>query len=148
MLREVITVSHAAPLSEVESILSENRISGAPVVNPAGRIIGVVSIRDLLERYTEDPDARPRRGGGYYRVPTEDMSDLELDAFQVPPEAEETAQDVMSAEVYTVPEDTPLPEIARQMHGHRIHRILVVDAAARCTWLISTFEILGAVAES
>ena len=144
---DVITISHAAPLSEVEQILSENRITGAPVVNAAGRIIGVVSIRDLLDRYTEDPDARPRRGPGYYQLPTGEMTDFEDEAVEIPEEAEETAEQVMNAEVYSVQEDANLREIASKMKEHRIHRVLVLDDKHRCTGIISTMEILSVLAD-
>ena len=71
MAKRVVTVSPGAPLSEVERVLSENRVSGVPVVDSAGRALGVVSLRDLIDRYAEDPDARPRRGTNFYRLPTE-----------------------------------------------------------------------------
>jgi CBS domain-containing protein len=64
MQTRIITVADTAPLSEIERVLTENRISGVPVVNQAGRVIGVVSVKDLLDRYVEEPDARPRRGRG------------------------------------------------------------------------------------
>ena len=66
MRSDVITVPYSTPLSEVERVLSDNRISGAPVTDEAGHIVGIISVKDLIERYAEDPDARPRRGQGFY----------------------------------------------------------------------------------
>lgn len=141
MRSQVVTVSYADPLSEVERVLGEHRISGAPVVDAAGRIVGVVSIKDLIERYAEDPDSHPRRGHGYYHMSSEELDDEDYDSFEVPEEAEETAADVMTSEVYSVPASASLKEIAAAMARHRVHRVLVEDEG-RHVGLISTMEIL------
>ena len=144
MRREVITIPYATPLSEVERIFSDNRISGAPVTDEAGHIIGILSVRDLVERYAEDPDARPRRGNGFYHLSSEDTQDEDFDTFEVPEEAEETAEDVMTAQVYSVPVTAGLKEIAALMAKHKIHRVLVEDAGKH-VGLVSTMEILEAM---
>ncbi len=74
-----MTVSRTALLSEVERLLTENRISGMPVVDDAGRAIGVISVKDLLERYEEDPDARPRNRPDSYRMVTEELAEEDVD---------------------------------------------------------------------
>lgn len=141
MRTDVVTVSYSAPLSEVERVLADNRISGAPVVDEVGRIIGVVSIRDLVERYAADPDARPRRGAGFFELSTEELEEEDLDAFEVPEEAEETARDVMTAQIHTVPGAAGLKEIADAMCRHKVHRVLV-EEEGRLLGLISTLDIL------
>lgn len=144
MQKEVITVPYATPLSEVERTLSDNRISGAPVTDEAGHIIGIVSIRDLVERYAEDPDARPRRGNGFYHLSSEEMLEEDFETFEVPEESEETAGDVMTGQIHSVEADVGLREIAAAMAKHRIHRVLVCENG-RHVGLISTMEILRAL---
>ena len=48
MRTDVITVPYATPLSEVERILSDNRISGAPVTDESGHIVGILSLKDII----------------------------------------------------------------------------------------------------
>jgi len=144
MRTDVIVLSYAAPLSDIERTLSENRISGAPVVDEAGHIVGIVSLRDLVDRYAQDPDARPRRGPGFFHLSTEELGEGDFRSFEVPAESEETAQDVMTAEVFAVPMGASLPEIARTMAEHRIHRVLVEDEK-RYVGLISTMEIIDSL---
>ncbi len=144
MRTEVITVPYATPLSEVERILSDNRISGAPVTDEAGRIIGIVSVRDLIERYAEDPDSRPRRGHGFYHLSSEEMLEEDFDSFDVPDESEDTAEDVMTGQIFSVSADAGLKEIAGVMAEHRIHRVLVQENG-RNVGLISAMEILDAL---
>ena len=144
MRDEVITVPYAAPLSEVERILSDNRISGAPVTDESGHIVGIISIKDIIGRYAEDPDARPRRGHGFYHLSSEEMLDEDFDSFEVPKESEETAENVMTAQIYSVDVSDGLKAIAAMMSKHRIHRVLVEDGG-RHVGLISTMEILDAL---
>jgi CBS domain-containing protein len=49
MERKVVWVSETSPLSDVERLLTEHRISGMPVLDATGRAVGVVSYRDLLD---------------------------------------------------------------------------------------------------
>ncbi len=144
MRTDVVVLSYAAPLSDIERTLSENRISGAPVVDEAGHIVGIVSLKDLVDRYAQDPDARPRRGPGFYHLSTEELGEGDFRSFEIPAESEDTAQDVMSAEVFSVPTTAGLREISKAMAEHRIHRVLVEDQQ-RYVGLISTMEIIDSL---
>lgn len=146
MRTDVLTVSESTPLSEVERLLGENRIGGLPVTNETGHITGVVSIRDLVDRYTQDPDSRPRRGHGFYHLSSEDLDDEDFESFEVPEEAEETAGDIMTAQVYAVDRTTPLQEVAAKMVELNVHRLLVTEKK-RTVGIVSTMDVLKALAE-
>lgn len=146
MQTNLLTVATSTPLSEVEQLLAEHNISGAPVTDETGHIVGVVSMRDLFDRYTQDPGARPRRGPGFYHLATHDLADDDFDSFEVPPEAEETAQDVMTAQVFAVPTKMPIVDVARRMLELKIHRILVTNEKKRHVGLITTHDMLRAFA--
>ena len=145
MITDVVTVSYAAPLSEVERLLVENKISGMPVVDEAGHVVGVVSIKDLVERYAEDPDSRPRREPGYYHLSLEDMDDEDYEAFDLPKEGEETAEGLMTPEIYAIDADASISDIAAAMASHRVHRLLVQDGN-KFVGIVTTLEVLEAVA--
>ncbi|MCE9635349.1 MAG: CBS domain-containing protein, partial [Planctomycetes bacterium] len=88
----------------------------------------------------------PRRGHGYNREPTEELADEDLESFELPDEAEETAGTVMNAEVFHVPTSATLEEIARKMTTHKIHRVLVTDPEkGHVVGIISTMGILAAI---
>jgi CBS domain-containing protein len=147
MAKRIITVSPTAPLSEVERLLTENRISGMPVTDSSGRAIGVVSYRDLLDHYAENPDARPRREPGFFRLPTEHLLDEDFESFSVPPESEDTVEDVMTPAIIDVATDAPVQEICRTMTKHSVHRVLVTDTGTgRMVGLVSSMSVLAAIA--
>lgn len=145
MQTDVLTVSTSTPLSDVERILGEHRIGGVPVTDEAGHIAGVISMRDLLERYCQDEDSKPRRGQGFYHLSTRELLDEDFDSFEVPPESEETAGEIMTAEVYSVDVGAGLGQIAKMMADKRIHRVLVQNDSKH-VGLISTMDILNALA--
>jgi CBS-domain-containing membrane protein len=149
MERDVVTVSASSPLSEVERLLTEHRISGMPVVDAGGRPIGVVSFRDLLDHYAESDGERPRRGPGYFRLSAAHLEDEDFESFSVPPESEDTVRDVMTPAIVDVTTDAPLTEICRTMARNSVHRVLVTDAASgRMAGIVSSLGVLGAISET
>lgn len=144
MRTDVVTVNYAAPLSDVERTLSEHRISGAPVTDESGHIIGIISLKDLIERYAESPEAVPRRGAGFFHLSSQEMLEDDFESFAIPAESEDTAQDVMTAQIYSVPSTAGLKEIATAMVKYKIHRVLVQDNG-NYVGLISTMEILDSL---
>jgi len=81
-------------------------------------------IRGSEERYAENAASQPRRGPGFFHLSSEEMHDEDFATFQVPDEAEETAGDIMTGEVFSVPASAGLKEIAGEMVKHRVHRLL------------------------
>jgi CBS domain-containing protein len=145
MRRQLVTIDATASLAEVERTLFENRIGGAPVVDRRGTILGVISLRDLVEHYTEDPDARPKPEKGAFYVSTDDVDEEELGAFEKQRVQEETAEEVMTASVHSIDADANLQQVAATMLELQIHRILVTEAG-KTVGLISTMDLLRAMA--
>jgi CBS domain-containing protein len=144
MKEDIITISYATPLSEVGQKLSEAGISGAPVTDEAGHIVGILSLKDLVERYSENPDSHPRRGTGFYHLSAEELLDDDFESFDIPEETEDIAESIMTAQVFSVPADAGLKDIASTMAKHKIHRVLVKDGDAY-VGIVSTLEILDAL---
>jgi predicted transcriptional regulator len=127
---------------ELASWFTEHAISGAPVLDASGRLTGVVSLSDLAEQFTRErepsgPRRRPR--GWESRVNPEDLAGLEFE------EPGRLVGDIMTPTFFTVPETTPLPEVARTMVAGRIHRLLVTRRG-RVVGIVTTLDVLRAVA--
>ena len=146
MRTDVVTVSDSASLTEAVQRLAEARISGMPVTDEAGRVIGIVSIRDVLDFLSENPDQRrvfaPR---SYYLASfDEDLPAEQFDEIEVPEDIEATVADVMTAEIYSVQVDASLDEVARALVEHRVHRVLVTESR-RHVGLVSALDVLTAL---
>ncbi len=147
MRRSVVTVAADDSLAEVERILADHKVGGAAVVDGSGRLVGVVSLRDLVEERSSEDAARPRRqrASDFYGLTSDERIEEDLESFEVPADVEDTAADVMTAEVLSVSADAGLAEIARVMTKHRVHRLLVTDAR-KYVGLVGTWEVLAALA--
>ncbi len=146
MQSDVVTIPGSAPLDEVERLLSEHRIGGAPVTDEAGQIVGVLSLRDLVDRYVDDPDARPRREHGFYAASEDWPIPDEGSPIGFPDESNDVARDVMTAQIHSVPHDAPLPAIARKMVDLGLHRMLVTRQR-QVVGLLTTVDMLKALTE-
>lgn len=144
MQTELVTVGTSTPLDEVERILGEHRIGGLPVTDEAGHLVGVVSMRDLIEHYAEEPGSHPHPGFYHHvRGRGDDDEDDEMTTFGGSDGDGATAADIMTGEVYAVEADTSLRDVAQEMLRLRIHRILVKEEGKH-VGLISAFDLLDA----
>ncbi len=142
MRTELLTVSVSTPLDEVERLLGEHRIGGVPVTDEAGHLVGVVSMRDLIEHYAEEPGSHVHLGPGFYHD-VRGRRDEETATFGGSGGDGATASDIMTGEVYAVDADTSLRDVAKEMLRLRVHRILVKEKG-RHVGLISAFDLLAA----
>lgn len=121
MTANVITVDPDTTVQALATLLSERAISGAPVVDPAGRLVGIVSEGDLLHRIELGTDAR---GPGKRSWWLEDFA-AEHARDYVKAHGR-TVEDIMTRDVVTVTEQTDLGEVATLLETKRIKRVPVM----------------------
>ncbi|WP_311768783.1 CBS domain-containing protein [Burkholderia sp. Bp9099] len=139
MTTSVISATPEMSIREVAKLLAEHAISAVPVADVYGRLIGIVSEGDLVRRVELGAGVRRRSWW------------LELLASSTEPASEyvrEHAQkmkDLMSVDVVTVHEDTPLSEVADLLERYRIKRVPVVKDD-EVTGLVSRADLVRALA--
>ena len=101
MTKDPIVIRDDTPLDKAIKIMRDNKVRRLPVLNDKGALVGIVSERDLLF-------ASPS--------PATSLSIYELHYLM----SRITVADVMTTEVITVTEDTPLQEAARIMADNKI----------------------------
>ncbi len=67
MSPDIMTVADDMTTDELARYLTEREISGAPVVDSQGHLIGVVSMTDIGRNLAEPPDFASERGSDFYR---------------------------------------------------------------------------------
>jgi predicted transcriptional regulator len=139
MTPDVLTVEAEWTVPELARFLLENEISGAPVVDRQGMVVGVVSLADVASVGV------PSRGAceGFFDRSWEPER-LESPAV---PESDLRVRDIMNADVYAVSEDATVGEVARTMLEEHVHR-LIVTRADRVLGIISTSDLLGLLVET
>jgi CBS domain-containing protein len=133
MTRDVVTVAAGTPLKEVAALLAANHISGVPVADPDGTVLGVVSEADILCKEQGFPPNPGRVSGWLLR-----RMDGELDKIGA-----RRAADAMTAPALTVRPAQQVSEVARLMVGHRINRLPVV-ADGRLVGIVSRADLVRA----
>ncbi len=139
MTRDVITVNEGDTVLEAAKTLRKNRISGAPVLNENGELVGIVSEADLL---------RVLEGFSWH-------SKL-LKFLHILDESEEIQQDferinnmkvaeIMSKNPKTVRESDSVYDAAAIMHSHGFNRLPVVDENGKLVGIIARADILASM---
>jgi len=123
MVTEVIAVQEDASVEELSKILVENKISGVPVVDKEGKLVGIATEGDLI---VKDSDLHFPR---YFKLLDSIIYLESLNKFKanLKKYLGTRVSDVMSTEVKTVTEDTPVSEAANLMIRHNINRLPVMD---------------------
>ncbi|MVU78333.1 CBS domain-containing protein [Nocardia sp. ET3-3] len=131
MTREVVSVRTDAPFREIVGALAEHGVSGAPVLDAGGRVIGVVSEADLL--------GRPTRAGGRGR---ESAWDRLLHRTFAHRTRARTAAELMNSPAVTLTPATRLPEAAATLARYGVKRAPVVDENGEPVGIVSRKDLL------
>lgn len=127
MTQDVLAVKADWSLDRLAEFLVENSISGAPVAEEDGKLIGVVSVTDLvLNRTLPVKVPQSHEPHEYYLETLEHQYGREeITAFQVGGEPLITVHDIMTPTIYKVNEGATVQEVAELMFRSRIHRVFV-----------------------
>jgi CBS domain-containing protein len=148
MSPDPIVVGDDLTAAEVVERLREYEISGAPVKDASGRLVGVISLADLARSASEDADlARDRSSPDFYlRGWEERFNPEDLEQLHVEGEGRRV-RDLMTPALYTVDEDASVAEVASLMVTTHLHRVLVTRGEA-VVGIISTLDLLKLLVES
>lgn len=145
MTAELITAASDLTVAELVDLLTENEVSGAPVVNEEGTPVGVVTLSDVARKATgrASVDLDRSRPEFFLRGWEDRYTVEEVRALRIEEESL-SVRSVMTETLFTVEEDAPLEEIASVMLRGHVHRVLVTRDG-RLVGIISSLDLLGAV---
>lgn len=138
MTSNVVSAKPDMTVSEVARLLVDKGISGAPVIDAAGHVVGMISEGDLLHREELGTDQRRRSWWLDLFSSTNDAKDYIKTHAQ-------TVQDVMTTPVISVDEDAPLSEVANILETRRIKRVPVTKAG-QLVGIVSRANLVQALA--
>jgi CBS domain-containing protein len=140
MSRNIVSIGRDAVIAEAIRLMLDNRISGLPVIDTAGRLVGILTEGDLLRRSETGTEwHRPRwleilmgpgrLAGEYVRTHGRKVDEI------------------MTRDLVSVTPDTPLDEIVALMERRRIKRVPVLDGDTP-VGIVSRADLLRALARS
>jgi len=131
MAREPVVLTADASLSDAVATLERHAITGCPVVDRRGQLIGMLSLWDIARAKEKSPALAENAACSQS---SEDVS-----------AGDATVKDRMSHNVGTVSETQSLVEVARTMCREHWHRLPVVGSNRRLKGIISTMDVLAAL---
>ena len=146
MQSEVLVLNESDSLLEAHQFFVRHDITGAPVVDDYGRLVGVVSIRDLIRQEDADHDVSRTVAEYFWESPRYANLDVGMDHLR------EELSDILISEVMTrdpicVAPDTSVKEVAALIRKHQIHRVLVAAPGAEgqqeITGIITLFDLVS-----
>jgi CBS domain-containing membrane protein len=140
MKHPVVTVPQDMSLRAAAQTFQTEQISGAPVVNVEGRCVGVLSNTDFLKWAEAGSTMQP----AHARNQPEFCAEWQVIDLEMLPRDE--VRHHMSIDVVCCEMREPLARLARKMMDAHIHRIFVLDAYRRPVGVVSTTDIVAAVA--
>jgi CBS domain-containing protein len=144
MTRDPIVVRAETPLKEAIQILAEKRISGIPVVDNVGKLIGIISETDLMWQETGvTPPAYIMFLDSviYLQNPATYERELHKALGQ-------TVGEVMSKNPVTISPDKTVKEAAQLMHDRSVHRLPVIDSTNQVIGILTRGDIVRTMAAS
>ena len=119
MSSRVVSIAPEATVLEAIELMLENRISGLPVIDRAGAVVGIVTEGDFLRRAETGTERKRPRWLEFLLGPNRLAKDYVHSHGR-------KVEEVMTRELVTASEDTPLDEVVRIMERKRIKRLPVM----------------------
>jgi CBS domain-containing protein len=137
MHKKVVTVESWLTLPELTKVFEEKCISGAPVVDEVGAILGVVSQTDLVRTRREAPAGVP----AYHRDfdDTVRAAGLHIEEFDTT-----RVEQIMTPGAISLDENTPVEKVAKVMIDSHIHRVLITRGD-KLAGIVTTMDLMRAV---
>jgi CBS-domain-containing membrane protein len=142
MTKEVIAVTPNTSIEELADLLVNNRISGAPVVNAAGTLVGIVTENDLISRNKRlhIPTVVSFLDAAIYLESSKKFAD------EVKRVTATKVADICVTKVVTITEDTSLTDIATIMSEKKVH-ILPVIKEGKVVGIVGKRDVVRAVSQ-
>jgi CBS domain-containing protein len=144
MTSPVLTVSPDTPVAQIARLLREKHISGAPVVDGAGKVVGIVTEIDLIKRHARVhfPVYLPFLDSLIF---LESPRRYQEDVRRV---LGTTAQEIMTQPVRTATLETDVEDIATMMVEQRANPIPILDESGTLVGIVSHTDIVRLVEQA
>jgi CBS domain-containing protein len=141
MSKEVVYVNVGDTVQEALDLIVENRVAALPVLDGKGLCVGMLSMSDLVDiarEVNEDLlhlDEITSLSGGWI------VEKLRHGL------GESSIMELMTVRVETIRSEATVRHAAREILRHHVHRLPVVDHEGRLLGIVSTMDVLAALAE-
>ena len=148
MTEDVTTFSPDASVYDCAKILRENRISGAPVVDDDGGVVGILSETDII-KIIESKDVKINlilpSPLDVLELPVRMKLGLDEVMKNAKKAASSRAEDVMTKKVMTILPEEDISGATKIMAERNINRLPVIDEKGKLVGIVTRGDIIGAI---
>jgi CBS domain-containing protein len=144
MISDVVTVTPDTSIGELSKVLLKNKVSGVPVVDDEGRLVGIVSEADIIRDNIKVQFP-------FYFDPlmvSALVVDFEKYSEDIKDYLNTKVETIMNHRVKTAGPSTPVSEIADIMVSNKVNRIPVVDDNKKVVGIITRADIIKSMIET
>jgi CBS domain-containing protein len=139
MTNNPVSINEHATLHDAAIFLSKRGISAAPVINDAGRPVGVLSRTDVI-RFSNGASEAPQLLGDFVNEAHELRESTRRSLV--------TVRHAMTPVVLSVDLDASLAEVCEKMLANKVHRLFVIDVDETLVGVISALDVLRCLTRS
>lgn len=139
MTKEIITINETDTAENCAKLLNKYELSGLPVLNDKGKLVGIVTEGDLIRRASDfgGPSYLEIFGGIFYLdSPKEYMKKLKKSMGQI-------VSDIMTEDVFTVGYNEKIEDAATILVEKNVKRLPVIDEEDRLVGIVSRKDIMN-----
>lgn len=151
MQRDVVTIAPRDTLQEALSLMTESHITGLPVTLGGSKCVGLICASDILnyeQEHAEETAEANAELAKHFNPELQQWESVRVSAFALEEFGDVHVEEVMSRDLITVAQDTPLTEIARRMTAAGVHRVLVTDQESKLYGIVSAIDFVRLWAET
>jgi CBS domain-containing protein len=135
-----LSIGQSATIKEAAAFLTDRGISAAPVIDDAGRAVGVLSRADIVVHHRQETQFLPEF---YERTDLAAHADEPFaEGFQVENVDRSQVRDIMTPVVLGVSLNDSARKVITQMVDKKVHRLFVVDGSDVLVGVISALDVL------
>lgn len=144
MTPSIKAVSQSWTMDRLARFLTDNEITGSPVTDESGEIVGIVTLKDIAEfRWNAN------RSDTDKMLTTEEQQEarrLRMLMFEEMGKLPVEVHDIMTPIVFSVDENTPVRDIANIMMSEHLHRIFITRES-KITGIVTTYDMLKVISD-
>ncbi|PIE43694.1 MAG: histidine kinase [Gammaproteobacteria bacterium] len=145
MTPHVKSVPENWTIQQFARFCSDNDISGSPVVNAEGSIVGIATLQDVADfHFNSTPSEAESELTEDERIEARKLRQFLFEEMQKMPVE---VRDIMSPIVFSVAEESSIGDVAQQMMDEHLHRIFVTKDG-QVTGIITTYDLLRLIVPS
>lgn len=134
-----VSIRRDATVREAVALLTDRGFGAAPVIDEAGRPVGVVSRTDVL---IHEREYVRHTSTGNYNDWDEFPEPSWPEGFSIEATDPTTVAEVMTPAIFTVPLEAPALEVVKRMRELKVHHLFVVDSDLALVGVISPLDVM------